>query len=179
MSGLLLTESQSNHFNSRPGRSPFRGIALQALEKQRIEGGRVDGWHLGRGSDSIDAPPRPVRLQNLTDRGHRIDLRGGCARIGQDEVQGHESGARASGSDGRRAGMTCRCGCGLLVMLATWVLAPGELSTVARNVNHDAAEPVLATVKESNTLNTSIGPPALAPVLTRLAFCKGPTVGPE
>ncbi len=38
--------------------------------------------------------------------------------------------------------------------------------------------PSLGTVNESNTLNTSMGPLEFVPVLVRVAFCKGPTVGP-
>ncbi len=39
--------------------------------------------------------------------------------------------------------------------------------------------PLLVSVKESNTLNTSVGAPPLAPVLTSSAFCMAATVGPE
>jgi hypothetical protein len=38
--------------------------------------------------------------------------------------------------------------------------------------------PICGTVKESNTLKTSIGLPELVPEFTRLASCKAATVGP-
>ena len=59
-------------------------------------------------------------------------------------------------------------------------LVHGRAEVGAENLTFSAAETVApVTVRESNTLNTSIGPPSLVPVLINPASCKGATVGPE
>ena len=55
----------------------------------------------------------------------------------------------------------------------------GALELPGRPTPWAYPNPERVTVKESNTLNTSRGLLELVPVLVRVAFCKGPTVGPE
>ncbi len=59
------------------------------------------------------------------------------------------------------------------------IMFMGELRPVPKTSPWASPSPLLVTVRESNTLNTSVGPPSLVRVLTNPVFCNGATLGPE